>query len=100
MKTKGEAFQLATGRSGADTRSQKRLAEVAQELDNANGRDLPVDKFTAEVISTDEKRLRRLLASQNQAVDDAAQVGQPQQPRDVRAGPYGHRRRAAGARRA
>ena len=40
-------------------------------MDNANGRDTPVDKFTAQVISADEKKLRRLLAVQNQAVDDA-----------------------------
>jgi len=71
IKTKGEAFKLATGRSGADTRSQKRLVEVTKEMDNANGRDTPVDDFTAQVISSDEKKLRRLLASQNQAVDDA-----------------------------
>ena len=44
-------------------------------MDNANGRDTPVDDFTAQVISTDEKKLRRLLASQNQAVDDAATWG-------------------------
>ncbi len=75
IKTKGEAFKLATGRSGADTRSQKRLLEVAKEMDNANGRDTPVDDFTAQVISSDEKKLRRLLASQNQAVDDAAAWG-------------------------
>jgi hypothetical protein len=75
IKTKGEAFKLATGRSGADTRSQKRLIEVAKEMDDANGRDTPVDDFTAQVISSDEKKLRRLLASQNQAVDDAATWG-------------------------
>jgi hypothetical protein len=75
IKTKGEAFKLATGRSGADTRAQKRLVEVTKEMDNANGRDTPVDDFTAQVISTDEKKLRRLLASQNQAVDDAAAWG-------------------------
>ena len=75
VKAKGEAFRLATARSGADTRTQKRLLEVAQEMDNAKGRDTPVDGFTAQVISTDEKRLRRLLATQNQAVDDANTYG-------------------------
>jgi hypothetical protein len=71
VKTKGEAFKLATSRSGADQRAQKRLVAVTKEMDNANGRDTPVDDFTAQVISTDQKQLRRLLASQNQAVDDA-----------------------------
>ena len=75
IRTKGEAFKLATARLPADRRSEKPLAKVMQEKDNANGRDTPVDDFTAQVISTDEKKLRRLLASQNQAVDDANNWG-------------------------
>jgi hypothetical protein len=75
IKTKGEAFKLATSRSGAEEDAQKRLVEVTKEMDNANGRDLPVDDFTTSLISSDEKKLRRLLASQNQAVDDANDWG-------------------------
>ncbi len=75
VKSRGQAFPLAISLSGADRATQKRLVEVAQEMDNANGRDTPVDKFTAGLISTDEKRLRRLLAAQNQAVDDANKYG-------------------------
>jgi hypothetical protein len=54
VKARGEALRLAVSRSGADTRTQKRLLDVAQEMDDAKGRDTPVDGFTAQVISTDD----------------------------------------------
>lgn len=75
VKSRGQAFPLAMSLSKADTNTQKRLLEVTREMDDAKGRDTPVDPFAAQLISTDEKRLRRLLATQNRAVDEANDYG-------------------------